>query len=59
MQTLLKFILRDGNFLLFLLLEVAACLLVVWMNAYPRSSALSTANRLVSWQYEIVAELTC
>ena len=58
MQTLLKFILRYGNFLLFLLLEVAAFLLVVWSNAYPRSSALSTANRLVAWQYEIVAEVT-
>ena len=58
MQTLLKFILRYGNFLLFLLLEVAAFLLVVWSNAYPRSSALSTANRLVAWQYEMVAEVT-
>ena len=58
MQSLLKFILRYGNFLLFLLLEVAAFLLVVWSNAYPRSSALSTANRLVAWQYEIVAEVT-
>ena len=58
MQTLLKFILRYGNFLLFLLLEVAAFLLVVWSNAYPRSSALSTANRLVAWQYEIEAEVT-
>ena len=58
MQALLKFILRYGNFLLFLLLEVAAFLLVVWSNAYPRSSALSTANRLVAWQYEMVAEVT-
>ena len=58
MHTLLKFILRYGNFLLFLLLEVAAFLLVVWSNAYPRSSALSTANRLVAWQYEMVAEVT-
>ena len=58
MQSLLKFILRYGNFLLFLLLEVAAFLLVVWSNAYPRSSALSTANRLVAWQYEMVAEVT-
>ena len=58
MQSLLKFILRYGNFLLFLLLEVAAFLLVVWSNAYPRSSALSTANRLVAWQYETVSEVT-
>ena len=58
MQSLLKFILRYGNFLLFILLEVAAFLLVVWSNAYPRSSALSTANRLVAWQYEMVAEVT-
>lgn len=58
MQALLKFILRYGNFLLFILLEVAAFLLVVWSNAYPRSSALSTANRLVAWQYEMVSEVT-
>ena len=58
MQSLLKFILRYGNFLLFILLEVAAFLLVVWSNAYPRSSALSTANRLVAWQYETVSEVT-
>ena len=58
MQSLLKFILRYGNFLLFILLEVAAFLLVVWSNAYPRSRALSTANRLVAWQYEMVAEVT-
>ena len=57
MQALLKFILRYGNFLLFILLEVAAFLLVVWSNAYPRSSALSTANRLVAWQYEMVSEV--
>ena len=58
MQALLKFISRYGNFLLFILLEVAAFLLVVWSNAYPRSSALSTANRLVAWQYEMVSEVT-
>ena len=58
MQSLLKFILRYGHFLLFILLEVAAFLLVVWSNAYPRSSALSTANRLVAWQYETVSEVT-
>ncbi|MGN0235767.1 MAG: rod shape-determining protein MreC [Paludibacteraceae bacterium] len=55
---MLKFILRYGNFLLFILLEVAAFLLVVWCNAYPRSSVLSTANRLVAWQYEMVSEVT-
>ena len=58
MQALLKFILRYGNFLLFILLEVAAFMLVGWSNAYPRSSALSTANRLVAWQYETVSEVT-
>ena len=58
MQTLLKFILRYGNFLLFILLEVAAFMLVGWSNAYPRSSVLSTANRFVAWQYEVVSEVT-
>ena len=58
MHAFLKFILRYGNFLLFILLEVAAFLLVVWNNAYPRSSAWSTANRFVAWQYEMVSEVT-
>ena len=58
MQTLLKFILRYGNFLLFILLEVAAFMLAGWSNAYPRSSVLSTANRFVAWQYEVVSEVT-
>ena len=58
MHTLLKFILRYGNFLLFILLEVAAFMLVGWGNAYPRSSVLSTANRFVAWQYEVVSEVT-
>ena len=58
MQALLKFISRYGNFLLFILLEVAAFMLVGWSNAYPRSSVLSTANRFVAWQYEVVSEVT-
>ena len=58
MQTLLKFILRYGNFLLFILLEVAAFMLVGWSNAYPRSSVLTTANRFVAWTYEVVSEVT-
>lgn len=51
MQDLLKFILRYGNFLVFILLEVVALLLVITYNDYPRSTAFSTANSLVATQY--------
>ena len=57
MQNLLKFILRYGNFLVFLLLEVAAFFLIVRTNAYPRSTVVSTANSMVAWQYEVEAKI--
>ena len=58
MQNLLKILLRYSNFLVFVLLEVAAFLLIVYNHAAPRSSVLSTANRMVAWQYETVSEIT-
>jgi rod shape-determining protein MreC len=57
MQNLLKILLRYSNFLVFILLEVAAFLLISYNNAYPRSSILSTANNFVAWQNEQVAEI--
>ena len=57
MQTLLKILTRYSNFLVFILLEVVAFLLIVYNNPYPRSSMLSTANRLVAWEYETAAEI--
>ena len=53
MRSLLQFIQRNSNFLVFLLLEVVAFFLIVRGNSYPRSSALSTANRIIAWQYQV------
>ena len=52
MQNLWKILLRYSNFLVFVILEVAAFLLLVHNNTAPRSSVLSTANEVVAWQYE-------
>ena len=58
MQNLLKILLRYSNFLVFIALEVAAFLLIVFNNPYPRSSVLSTANDVVAWQNEQVSEVS-
>ena len=58
MQNLLKILLRYSNFLVFIILEVAAFLLFSYNNAYPRSSILSTANNIVAWQNEQITEIT-
>lgn len=57
MQTLLKILARYSNFLVFIVLEVVAFLLISLNSAYPRSSMLSTANGIVAWQYEIIDEI--
>ena len=54
MQNLLKILLRYSHFLVFILLEVAAFLLMSYNSAYPRSSVLSTANSVIAWQHEQV-----
>ena len=58
MQNLLKILLRYSNFLVFIALEVAAFLLILFNNPYPRSSVLSTANDVVAWQNEQVSEVS-
>lgn len=58
MRNLLKFILKCSNFLVFLLLEVVAFLLIVHNTMYPRSGVLSTANRVVAWNYQLVSNIT-
>ncbi len=57
MQNLLKILLRYGNFLVFILLEVAAFLLISYNNAYPKSSILSTANQVIAWQNKQISEI--
>lgn len=58
MSNLLKIISRYSNFLVFILLEVVAFLLIVGNNLYPRSRVLSTANRVVAWNYQVVSGIT-
>lgn len=55
MHSILRFIQRNGNFLVFVLLEVVAFLLILFNNDYPKSSTLSTANSLVAKQYEWIS----
>lgn len=57
MHNLLRFIQRYSNFLVFIILEVVAFLLVVQNNMYPHSRVLSTANRLVARNYQVVSNI--
>ena len=57
MRSLLQFIARYSNFLVFLLLEVVAFLLIMNCNSYPKSTAFSTANRIVAWQYQTTKDI--
>lgn len=58
MKSLLKFILRNSNLLLMLLLEVVALMLVVNNNDYPHSRYLSTANKVIAWNYSVADAVT-
>lgn len=58
MQNLIKFILKYSNFLIFIILEVVAFILIVNNNEYPASSALSTANAMVAKQQEVISNIT-
>ena len=53
MQNLLQIIQKYSNFIVFILLEIAAFLLIVQNSAYPKSTVLSTCNSLVAWHYEL------
>lgn len=58
MQDLLKFIVKYSNLLVFLALEVVAFLLLLSNNTYPKSTALSTANKVVARQNAMVDDVT-
>ena len=57
MQNLLKILQRYSNFLVFLILEVVAFLLIMLSSAAPRSHIITTANAFVAWQYEQISEM--
>lgn len=54
MRSLLKFILQHSNLLVLILLEAVAFMLIVSNNDYPHSRWLSTANKIVAWNYEVI-----
>lgn len=57
MQSLLKFIQKYSNFLIFFILEVVAFLLLTNYNEYPKSSVLSTSNAIVAFNYKIANDV--
>ena len=44
MRNLVQFIVRNSHFLLFIVLEVVAFLLIITRQAYPRSTMMTAAN---------------
>ena len=57
MNNLLKFIAKYSNFLVFLILEVVAFLLIVNNNDYPHSQFLSSSNAIAGWQNEQITNV--
>ena len=57
MQSLLKFIQKYSNFLIFIILEVVAFLLLTSYNEYPKSSVLSTSNVIVAFNYKVADDV--
>jgi len=58
MQSLLKFIQKYSNFLVFFALEVVAFLLLTSYHEYPKSSFLSTANAIAVWNYKVANNIS-
>ena len=58
MQSLLKFIQKYSNFLIFIILEVVAFLLLTSNNEYPKSSMLSTSNAIAAFNYKVADDVT-
>jgi len=58
MRNLLQFILKHSNFLLLLLLEVAALLLLIHSHPYQRSTTLTASNMVVAHINEQLAAAT-
>ena len=58
MQSLLKFIQKYSNFLIFFILEVVAFLLLTSYNEYPKSSMLSTSNAIIAFNYKVANDMS-
>ena len=57
MRNLLQFLTRYSNFLIFLILEVVAFILIVTNNHYQQSAISSSANRIVANTYNIQSSI--
>lgn len=58
MRSLLQFILRYSNFLVFMSLEVVAFLLIITYSDYPKSTVLTSANKLTAFHYQTWNNIT-
>ena len=58
MRNLIKFLVRYSNFLIFLMLEVVAFILICTYNEYQQSAVWSGANRLVAGTKNIKTTIT-
>jgi rod shape-determining protein MreC len=58
MRNLIQFLLRNSNFLIFLILEVVAFILICTSHEYQRSAAWSGANRLAAGTNKIKTSIT-
>ncbi len=58
MQNLLKLIVKYSNFLIFIILEVAAFALFLFERPYPHSTVLSSANKVVAYINSLAGGMT-
>lgn len=58
MRNLLQFIVKYSNFLLFIVLEIAALMLLFRYNGYQRSAMLSSTGRVTGGMYLVLSEVT-
>ena len=58
MRNLLQFIIKYSNFILFGLLEIAAFVLLFTFSSYPRSSYVTSANRVSGELYKASDAIT-
>ena len=57
MKNLLQFLIRYSNFLIFLILEVVAFILITTTNHYQRSATWSSANKVVAFVHQTTNNL--
>ena len=58
MKNLLQFLTRYSNFLIFLILEVVAFILITTTNHYQQSATWSAANKIVASIQHLATNIT-